>query len=322
MKVSVLLATYNNEKYIGELLSSLLNQTYGDFTCYIHDDGSADGTMDIVEDFSDRYPGRFVIVGDPPGTSAGTHFGAKGNFFYLLSEVDSDIYLFADGDDVWMKDKIKKSVTSLMALGQQDIPLLVFCDMKVTDEALRVTGDSFVRTIGRDMHYTDYREIVMDNPAAGCAMCFNRACRDAAILKQGDEDFREVTDSVEMHDVWLLITAALLGRVGVIEEPLVYYRQHGDNEMGAKSENFLQKIGRNLSGLLSGDILQKKRAYYDNARALAEAASKLPGISGEDRDILQRFCSIREYSKLKRILFLKNNGFRRKRHSLWIWLWV
>ncbi len=323
MKTAILLATYNSKEYIGEMTASLLNQSDGDFVCYVHDDGSADGTVDIVKELASSHPDRFVILED--GRS---HLGAKGNFMHLLRSVEADVYFFADADDVWMKDKVKRSKDALFELMDScgnDVPCAVFCDMKVTDEKLGVTHESFIRSIDRDPSYHSYQEIIMDNPAAGCSMCFNRACRDMAVfaaVPEGEKLYKKTEELVEMHDAWVLFTASLLGRVEAIDEPLVYYRQHGDNEMGARQESVSQKAGRNVGGAIAGDLASKKKAYYDNAKNLARAGLLLQGIDEDKRRVLKGFVGLDKISKPARIFFLKNNGFRRKKRSLWIWLWA
>ena len=53
-KVCILMATYNGEKYVQEMLESLQNQSYKNFVCYIHDDGSTDSTCEILDHFCER----------------------------------------------------------------------------------------------------------------------------------------------------------------------------------------------------------------------------------------------------------------------------
>ncbi len=319
MKTAILLATYNSKEYIGEMIASLLNQTCTDFVCYIHDDGSTDGTREVLEEYAAMHPDMFFILKDDA-----SHLGAKGNFLHLLKNVEADTYLFADADDVWMKDKVKKSLDALERLGNVG-PCAIFTDMKVTDEKLNVTHGSFIRALDRDPSYHHYQEIIMDNPAAGCTMCFNRSCRDAAVFaadNDAGEKYAKAASLVEMHDVWVLFTAALLGKVDVIDEPLLYYRQHGTNEMGAKAESMAKKAGRNVSGAVAGNLVAKKKAYYDNAKNLARAGLLLSDLPEDKRRILTEFASLSDKNKLSRISFLKNNGFKRKKRSLWIWLWA
>lgn len=73
--VAILLATYNGEKYIEEFLISLQGQTFQNYICYIHDDGSKDRTRRIAEEFEKRDPGHFQILEGPsPGRGEGELF--------------------------------------------------------------------------------------------------------------------------------------------------------------------------------------------------------------------------------------------------------
>ena len=87
-------------------------------------------------------------------------------------------------------------------------------------------------------------------------MLFNRPLRDAALELQDPT-------KVEMHDVWILALAAAYGteHVGVVDEACAYYRQHANNEMGARTESKADKIKRNLIDLCSGHFMQQKRAF-------------------------------------------------------------
>ena len=87
------MATYNGEKYLKEQIDSLLSQTYTDWTLYIHDDGSTDGTKNILSSYHQEYDKIQVL--DYPSCH-----GAKENFFSLLNAVDADYYFFSDQDEM------------------------------------------------------------------------------------------------------------------------------------------------------------------------------------------------------------------------------
>ena len=283
--VAILLATYNGEKYIEEFLISLQGQTFQNYICYIHDDGSRDRTRRIAEEFEKRDPGHFQIL---EGPSQG---GAKENFLWMLGQIEAEYYMFADQDDVWLPEKIEKSVRTITEkkegpqAGEEAGPLCVFTDMYVTDEKLRVMSDSFIR----------YIAIQLKHPKR-----------------------------VEMHDVWVLALAAACGEqcIRVLDEPLVYYRQHGDNEMGAFSESFLEKIKRNARDVLSGNMTREKREFVQKARILAGELCLVEGLPEKNRKILKAFSEIGEKGKLTRVLFYRKYDFSRNRGTIWMYLWV
>ncbi len=83
MLVTVLLATYNGERYLAEQIDSLLNQTFSDFKIIIRDDGSTDGTVNIINEYVSRFPKKISkLIGGPTGA-------ASKNFFELLKSVNS-----------------------------------------------------------------------------------------------------------------------------------------------------------------------------------------------------------------------------------------
>lgn len=338
-KLAILLATYNGEKYIKDLLDSLLNQTYEDFTVYIHDDGSTDCTREIIKAWSLKYPTKFVRLG---GDVVG---GAKKHFLWMLSQmIDADYYMFCDQDDVWLEDKVTRTITAIKALEESDVqlkekkPALVFSDMYVTDEKLEVTGNSFLATIGRIGTRKGFSQVVIDNPAAGCTMCFNRALRDI-VVKAKDIDI----NNIPMHDAYVLALADIYGHTAFIDEPLVYYRQTGHNEMGAKHETGFQKLCRNLKDIFSGRVKTEKNNFINEARMFAAEivrASEQLGDnpasihldeyelkeyidSAKDKiEILDEFTRIGDFPKPQRIYFYLKNNFTRAHGTLWMLLWI
>lgn len=324
-KLAILLATYNGEKYITELLESLLSQTYEDFTVYIHDDGSTDGTREIIKEWSLKYPAKFVrLGGDPVG-------GAKQHFLWMLSQmIDADYYMFCDQDDVWHPNKVAHTMTAIKAMrepdcaGMDECPRLVFSDMYVTDDKLNVTSSSFLKTIGREGQRRSFSQVVIDNPAAGCTICFNKALRDI-VVKASDIDI----NNIPMHDAYLLVLADIYGETAFIDEPLVFYRQTGCNEMGAKHENGYQKICRNLKDIFSGRVKTEKRRFIDEARLFARElvrASEQINISNKTVnskiEVLDEFTRIGDFPKPQRIYFYLKNNFNRAHGTLWMLMWI
>lgn len=313
--IAVLLATYNGQQYIRQQLDSLFAQTNQDFRLVIHDDGSTDETISILEEYKAKYSDRIeIIYGHPTG-------GPRANFMYLLSEVEADYYLLCDQDDVWVREKIEESMITLLDLevtsgGLSSKPAIVFTDMFVVDNDLSIIDNSFIRYLGRDCKNTAYTQILIDNPAAGTTMCFNRALRDLAISCDSVQ-----WENVPMHDSWLLEIAAVFGSIKAIDKPMVYYRQTGQNTMGATTETTLDKLSRNASDVSNG-FIGKKKAFINEARMFAREILRLKNIPEDKLRVLNDFVHIGSKSKLARINFYKKNNFTRAHHNVWMRLWV
>ncbi|WP_312993456.1 glycosyltransferase family 2 protein [Chryseobacterium flavum] len=227
MKVSILLATYNSEKYIGELLDSLISQTYTQWDLNIHDDGSSDDTLNILNEYV-KQDKRINILSNVPQKR-----GAAGSFMELLNSTDADYYFFCDHDDVWLPDKIEKmlSVITFMAKEFPNIPLIVHTDLKVVDENLQTIHPSFWKSSGIKPHLLKRKRISqVFNFVTGCAMCFNKQAKIVSF---------PYPDNIPMHDWWItLCTIENSGKIFEIPEPYILYRQHSKNEVGAKTVKF------------------------------------------------------------------------------------
>lgn len=286
---AVLLAACNGEQYIRQQIDSILEQTVQDFTLYIHDDGSKDGTPAILAEYEDRDMERIRIL----------HFAPTGmacrNFFSMLRQVEADYYYFSDQDDFWLPDKLETTRTALLELekGERNVPVLAFSDLKVTDADLKVTAESYLRLTGRDPHHRDLVSILRRNCAAGCTIGINRACRDAA-LNIGD------VGRVFMHDWWLLLTASACGRTAFIDRPLMLYRQHGRNVVGARKDRLSwlkEKAGNVLSGRQLGES-RKGLVYQQNA---VQGLLALEDLTEENRKLLGELAGICAPSKTERM---------------------
>ena len=330
-KIAILLATLNSKDYIDEMMQSLFGQSFDDFCIFVHDDGSKDDTQVILEDYERIHPDKIVIM-DYPATGS-----AKANFFSMMEAVESDYYMFADHDDAWVKDKVKLSYEKLLETeirkekpktldellktspSKADfdtVPACTFTDMYVVDEALNITSNSFVRFIDRDPCNLDYHRLIIDNPAAGCSMIFNRALRDKAMECEN-------LDNIDMHDHFLVTLAAVMGNISFIDLPLNYYRQHGDNEMGAGvSESAKDKVFRNLKEFFSGKARANKRAFNDISRKLAAEIVKVSGLDKAKKAELKAFANIGKKGKLCRIAFYSKHGFDRKSGNFWFHIWL
>lgn len=223
--IAVLLATYNGERFLREQIESLYAQTIKDWTIYVHDDGSTDGTKAILDEYAEKKD-NFVVLDYP------SQKGASNNFFSLLKRVDASYFFFADQDDVWMSNKMEKCLGRMLQIEKSTIskPVLVCCDACVTDEKLKVVSPSLWERSGAHPEFlTNFNESAATPFVTGCTMFLNKAAKESVLWN--------VTDKATMHDAF--ITLCVFKACGIVEpirESLMYYRQHGENTLGAYSK--------------------------------------------------------------------------------------
>lgn len=303
-KIAVLLATYNGEKYISEQIDSILAQTEKDWKLYIHDDGSKDATMDILETYVQKYPEQIVIV---EGASTG---GAKTNFLYLFYQVEAPFYMCCDQDDVWLPDKIaitKKEMENLVR-GDEDKPCLVFTELCVVDAHLNVIAETMRNYQGLDCENVRLNRALIQNVVTGCTMMVNRVLREELLKIKTYEDML-------MHDWWATLVAVRFGKVAFIEEPTILYRQHGANGVGASNANsLLYQIKRMLQG-------EEIRQSLVNTRNQAKLFADL--YKEKEDSLIKKYAELGKYSKLERLQFYKKYDVKKstaaKNIGLLIW---
>ena len=300
--LTILLAAYNGEKYITGQIESLLSQTYRDFRLYIRDDKSTDGTFSIISEFAADNPG--MIFAETNETNTGE---ARFNFIKMLIDFKDDYIMLCDQDDVWLPDKIEKSLKMIKTLEDKhgrDTPLLVHTDLKVVNDDLDVISSSYEKMSNKDFRKTSLNSTVTMNNAAGCTIIYNRALGNLIRAKPG---------FIVMHDWWLTLTAAAFGKTGVISEPTVLYRQHDDNELGANrrtpSAHLLHKVFN------FGEVKETLERTYRQADSFLILYKAM--LTPNDMALITAYASIPHKRKMEkvRILFRYKtwkNGFIRK----------
>jgi glycosyltransferase involved in cell wall biosynthesis len=119
LKVSVIVATFNRGYIVGQALSSVLNQSYGDFEILVVDDGSSDDTQEVVEKI-DCEKVRYIRHDHNRGYSAACNSG--------ISAATGDLVGFLDSDDLWKPDKLERQVSFFSRHPEVDV---VFSDVEI-----------------------------------------------------------------------------------------------------------------------------------------------------------------------------------------------
>lgn len=289
--VDILLATYNGARFLGAQLSSILNQTHLDWSIIARDDGSSDESVEILETFASQHPGRLRLVADGEG-----RLGVRGNFGRLLEEADADYVAFCDQDDLWHPRRLEVGLAHLRELERahgRATPILVFSDLTVVDERLRVIAPSFWRYAGLSPLNIGWRHLLTEDPVTGCTALFNRALRDLAV---------PIPVEAVAHDWWVALVAALLGRVSPIRVATVMYRQHGSNTIGARPNSFRQVLGRAPRLWRRDEFVHHLTASQRQAGAILQRYG--PSLPAEIQGTVAGYASLEDMSFIGRRLFL------------------
>lgn len=221
--VDIALATYNGEPYLPQLLKSIEKQEYGHWHLIAGDDGSTDQTTRILEEFANKHPNKTTIL------PAGKQQGTTANFSRTLQACRSCYVMPADQDDIWLSNKISTSLRCVRALEHQlpsDTPVLIHTDASVTDHQGRLIARSFWHHQNLSPKFgLKFKNLLVQNVITGCTMLTNRPLLDLAL---------PIPPESILHDWWLGLTAAAFGQIDYIREPTLQYRQHAENQVGAK----------------------------------------------------------------------------------------
>jgi len=230
-KVAILLPTFNGEKYLSAQLQSLLDQSHHEFVVVIRDDGSSDGTVNLLAEFQNKYPDIFHLL-----ESDGENLGPKAGFSLLMSytlahrkelKMNHAYLSFCDQDDVWHRDKIKTQLALLLSVEARygpEVPVLVHSDLRVVNDSGVVLADSFLDYQGLNAIDNKFAQVLVSNKVTGCATMVNEALARKSL---------PMPDGAIMHDWWLGLVCSAFGQTGFISQPLLDYRQHGENTIGA-----------------------------------------------------------------------------------------
>ncbi len=279
-KIDILLATYNGEKYIKEQIDSVLNQSYSNFNLIISDDASSDSTVEILKEYEKKDERIKLIVQKE-------NLGYIKNFEYLLTQVNSKYYMFSDQDDFWVKDKVLKSYNKLV---NENLDL-VFCDLEIVDENLNKINESMMKYLKVDKRikkYNDYRLLYLDNCVPGCTIISKSEFLDLIFPLPN-------TTKYLIHDYWIALVISINGKFGYIDEPLIKYRQHGNNQIGTdKISTKFEKFSM-VRDLFIKVKIERFSAFVNNDKVFNDALKKL------NKEALDYFNNIKDkkYINLK-----------------------
>ena len=295
-KIEILLATYNGEKYLNEQIDSIINQTYTNWKLLIRDDGSEDRTLEILKEYEKRDE-RINILRDNKG-----NLGFVKNFEELLKNSSEEFIMFSDQDDYWLENKIEKYIGVLENLDVEKLkkPLLIHSNSFVCDEKLNILKKKFVDSkvalqYGGNGYFFAYF-------VQGSTTLINRKLIDLGL---------PFLKSVTLHDRYFHLLVEFFGNRIFIDESLIKYRQHSNNEIGARS-SVIKKIlfKRYFDERERKLILEVKRKYLKKIKKekIKKIIRYLEVTDPMKNRFIKFFFSLEFKMNLKKRLFLLFKG--------------
>jgi glycosyltransferase involved in cell wall biosynthesis len=286
--VAILLCSYNGERFIREQLDSIHAQTYGNWKVWVSDDGSRDGTLEILSEYRRTWGAHRLEVVHGPSR------GFAANFLSLVCrpEIEADYFSYADQDDVWGEDKLARAIERLQILGTTS-PALYCSRTRLVDEGGTSLGLSPLFT-----QKPDFRNALVQNVGGGNTMVFNAEGRRVLLAAGPDLD-------VVAHDWWTYVAiSAAGGRIIYDPEPTLLYRQHGGNLIGS-NQGFSARFAR-LRLLMQGQL----RRWIDaNVAGIQRIAARLPA---PQQRVFLEFDASRHGGIVRRLVGLKRSGVYRQ----------
>lgn len=304
--VDIVMTTYNSSEFLSEQLDSIIGQEYSRWHLLISDDGSSDGTREIIERYHARYGDKISDV-----TPRTPFHNVSKNVEYLFGMAKADYVMLSDHDDVWIPSKVGLSVDAALRLGNvSDRPLLIYTDLEVVDAQLS--------TIDRSLwHYAHLRptsklaELLFQNVVTGCTITLNQALINKSV---------PFPDEIFMYDWWIALVAANFGKMVPLSIATVRYRQHRSNVVGASTLGRQTLDWRPKS--LPATIRELQSVFARRLeRTTPQAESFIRRYASEmsevNHNLIEGYTTIRKHSFLtRRYLGLRHGFFRNSLYTL------
>lgn len=248
VKISIAMATYNGEHFIGEQLQSLADQSRLPDELVVCDDRSTDETVKILRAFSTTAPFEVRVYENEK------RLGFVGNFARAISETKGDIIFLSDQDDVWYREKLE---TIVFCYKTSSLPWMVVNNADLAYE----NGDLVGHTV-----FSQFRRAGLQ-PIIGCCTSFREPLKDLLL---------PVCD-VPGIDGWLYDLVRTFEKVTFLQTPLQLYRRHQSNT----SNGMTAKLSR-----VTLVDLYRRRSSADSVAACDQRLHKLELVHGRITELL------------------------------------
>ena len=293
--ISILLSTYNGEKYLEQQIESIIKQSYKNWKLVVRDDGSTDQTVKIIEKYVkiDKRISFNNINYD--------NMGVVKSFLFLLNHVKSDYYMFCDQDDIWLKDKVKLTLSCIKEKELKEMkPYLIHTDLKVVDQNLNNISNS-IYDYQKLPKESNYISSFIQNNVVGCTVLFNNHLKELV----------KYQDGIVMHDWWLALVARTFGEVVFLPTATILYRQHGKNAVGTTNFRLRSSLRSSLSYItmfIKNRKTQKFDRYFIQVEVFSDCYEKI--LMQNQKKILDELLNIKKSNRINTIKILQKSKFK------------
>jgi hypothetical protein len=229
--------------------------------------------MQQLARYQARHPASFHVLDTPS-----ENLGASASFTCLIKyvldnkdrlELERAYMMFCDQDDIWIEKKIAVEMEQMLKREKVrgDIPILIHSDLSVVSEAGEEIAQSFIEYQGLVIHRNKFPQLVLCNLVTGCTAMLNEALAVRSL---------PMDEKTIMHDWWVALVASAFGEIVFLSEPLVKYRQHDSNVIGAREYVKPKPLGDSLIKKLFG------RSPDPHLHEVAIQADAFSGVYSQD----------------------------------------
>jgi glycosyltransferase involved in cell wall biosynthesis len=263
--ISVALCSRNGERFIAEQVASILAQTRLPQELIVSDDGSTDGTLELVEaavsEFNASHRGRAIrltVLRNP------TALGVVRNFEQAISASTGDLVVLCDQDDRWHPRRVE---LALEEFERRPDVLLVFGNARLVDDG----GEPLRHSLFEALELTSAeRDGVRGSRALAALMGRNLVTGATTMIRRTLLAAALPFPTEWVHDEWLAVIAAATGSIDFLDAEIIDYRQHGANVIGARKPGFGARVNK-----LREPRSERNRLLAARASALVDRLTQL-----------------------------------------------
>ena len=277
--ITVVMTTYNGEKYILDQLDSIKKQTRRPDEVLIADDGSTDNTRQLVS--------TYISVNHLSGWRLIENSDNKGwrrNFIETAGLAGGDLIFFSDQDDIWIEDKLEIMEKEMDKHPEISVLAGEYIKFKDALPAYSLPENIRIKQVSRDKK-------ILKTSLPGCVYC---------VRKNFFTDASEHWNGLFSHDALCWATSKMLGQLYVINRPVILWRRHGESTYTVTGKKMKSKDER----------IKYVKTQIENCRCLKRIVKEMADDSSYDRSInnyeifLCRRLKMLEKRKIKDIFWL------------------